>query len=304
MDIRVLGQQFYSYASHIRGFSQHTIRRYRFALEPFVRDTGVSHVEEVTSEMVRTWFYRGRSNKEWSASTFRTYYKSLKVFFGWCIRQGHLTQNPVTDIECPRLEKKLPPKLTKQEALRLLEAVFNYPYRDAYLRFRNHALFATFIFAGLRRQEVINLKLTDVDLENRSIFVRQGKGSKDRVIPMNETLAEILMRYVQARRRLGKTCPEFFASFPRNEGLCQEGIILLIKKMRAASHIRFTAHLLRHTFATLMLEGGCDIYSLSKMMGHTDISTTTIYLAASIEHLRAQISKHPMSVSSSIETYR
>src|SRR5713226_2043788 len=296
MDIRVLSQQFYSYASYIRGFSQATIKRYQNTLEPFRRETGVSDVEQVTPEMVRTWFFKGRTNRKWSASTFQTYYKSLTVFFCWCIREGHIIQNPVAGIERPRLEKKLPPKLTKQEALRLLEVVFNYPYCHPYLRFRNHALFATFIFAGLRRQEAINLKLTDVDLENRSIFVRQGKGSKDRIIPMNQTLREILMRYLQERRRLGRTCPEFFASYRQNRGFAQEGIILLIKNIRAASNIRFTAHMLRHTFATLMLEGGCDIYSLSKMMGHTDISTTTIYLAASIEHLRAQISKHPMSV--------
>jgi site-specific recombinase XerD len=232
----------------------------------------------------------------WTACTFWTYHKSLSVFFKWCVREGHIAQNPVAGIERPRLEKKLPPKLTKQKALRLLEVVVNYPYCDPYLRFRNHALLATFIFAGLRRQEAINLKLTDVDIENGSIFVRQGKGSKDRVIPMNQTLREILIRYLQERRRLGRTCPEFFASYRQNRGLAEQGIILLIKNIRAASNIRFTAHKLRHTFATLMLEGGCDIYSLSKMMGHTDISTTTIYLAASIEHLRAQMCKHPMSI--------
>ena len=69
----------------------------------------------------------------------------------------------------------------------------------------------------------------------------------------------------------------------------------LVEKMRASSGITFTVHKLRHTFATLMLEGGCDIYSLSKMMGHSDIKTTTIYLAASAEHLRTQMTKHPLN---------
>ncbi len=295
MDIRVLGQQYESYGNYFRGFSPHTIRRYQNCLDLFQRETGVIEVEQVTPEMIRTWFFKGRTIRGWSATTFLTYYRTLLTFFKWCIRERHITKNPVADLERPRKEKKLPRRLTKQEALRLLEVVYNYPYRHPYLRFRNHALFATFIFAGLRRQEAVNLKLTDVDLENRSIFVRQGKGSKDRIIPMNETLREILMRYLQERRRLGKTCPEFFASYPQNRGFAKEGIILLVQNIRAASNIRFTAHMLRHTFATLMIEGGCDIYSLSKMMGHTDISTTTIYLAASVEHLRAQISKHPMS---------
>src|SRR5207249_11222430 len=105
------------------------------------------------------------------------------------------------------------------------------------------------------------------DLENRSIFVRQGKGSKDRIIPMNETLREILMRYLQERRRLGKTCPEFFASYPQNRGFAKECIILLVQIISAASTIRFTAHMLRHTFATLMIEGGCDIRSEERRVG-------------------------------------
>src|SRR5947199_9352776 len=107
---------------------------------------------------------------------------------------------------------------------------------------------------------------------------------------MNETLREILMRYLQERRRLGKTCPEFFASYPQNRGFGKEGIILLVQNIRAASNSRFTAHMLRDTFATLMIGGGGDIYSLSILMGHTDISTTRIYLGASVDHLRPQIS--------------
>ena len=294
MDLQVLGSQFESYSTHIRGFSKDTVRRYHGALGLFLRETQVRELEEVTPGMVRTWFFHGRSDRGWSAATFQTYYKSLLVFFRWCIHEGHLAQNPVADIERPRLEKKLRRKLTKQEALQLLEYAYNYPYPHAYLRFRNHAMLATFIFAGLRKNELVSLTLADVDLENRSILVRQGKGSKDRVIPINPTLGGILTRYLQERKRLGKTCPQLFASFIRNVGITQEGIHLLIGQIRRASKLQFSAHSLRHTFATLMLEGGCDLYSLSKMMGHENIQTTTIYLAASVEHLRSEMSKHPM----------
>jgi len=77
-------------------------------------------------------------------------------------------------------------------------------------------------------------------------------------------------------------------------GFTDTGMKRLVEKMNAASGIKFSAHKLRHSFATMMLEGGCDIYSLSRMMGHSDIKTTTIYLAATAEHLRDQIGKHPM----------
>lgn len=206
-----------------------------------------------------------------------------------------MPSNPTDDIEMPKTEKKLPPKLTKQEATRLLEVVYNYPYPYSYLRYRNHAIFATFMYAGLRKNELLHLKMTDVDLTNLSVFIRQGKGSKDRIVPISTTLAGILRRYLEERTRLRKTCPEFFASLNRNVGFTDTGMKRLVALMRKESGIQFSVHKLRHTFATLMLEGGCDIFSLSKMLGHSDIKTTTIYLAASPEHLRSQMLKHPLN---------
>ena len=155
-----------------------------------------------------------------------------------------------------------------------------------------------FIFAGLRRQELLKLKYADVDLENFTIFVRQGKGNKDRIIPMSTTLAQTLKKYIEERKRLNRTCPEFFVSLNRNSGYSSDGLKHLVRQLNETTGIKFNVHKLRHTFATLMLEGGCDIYSLSKMMGHSDIKTTTIYLSASVEHLRAQIVKHPMNAES------
>lgn len=199
------------------------------------------------------------------------------------------------DIEVPKMEKKLPSKLTKQDAIRILEVVDNYPYDNKFLRYRNYAIFSTFIMCGLRKQELLNLKYTDVDIENLSIFIRQGKGSKDRVIPINYRLAESLQKYIEVRKKAYKTCPEFFTSYTYDMGFTESGIKRLVERINEASGIKFHVHKLRHTFATLMLEGGCDIFSLSKMMGHSDIKTTTIYLAASVQHLRGQILKHPLN---------
>jgi site-specific recombinase XerD len=211
------------------------------------------------------------------------------------MQEGYLKDNPASDMEMPKLEKRIPPKLSKQDALKLLEVVYNYPYDYKFLRYRNHAIFAMFLFAGLRKAELLNLKFTDVDLENMSIFVRQGKGSKDRIVPIPQKLAEILRVYLQERSRLKKTCPEFFTSLNRNCGFTNTGMKRLVEKIVKASKIQFSVHKLRHTFATLMLEGGCDIYSLSRMLGHSDIKTTTIYLSATAEHLRQQIIKHPLN---------
>jgi len=295
MQLHFLVSQFCGYSSFIKNFSRDTIRRYRGVIDLFISDSRITEVQEINKNIVRTWFSNGRIMRRWSVCTFLTYHKTLKVFFRWCIREGYLAEDPAADLELPKLERKLPPKLTKQEALRILETVYNYPYDNLFARCRDHAIFATLIFAGLRRQELLALKFADVDLGNLSIFVRQGKGHKDRIVPITPTLADLLARYLNERQRLGRTCPEFFASFFHNAPFPDIEFRRLIDRIKAASGIRFTAHMLRHTFATLMLEGGCDIYSLSKMLGHTDIKTTTIYLAASVEHLRAQINKHPLN---------
>ncbi len=296
MEMRVLCQKFYDYSSSILGYSKNTILRYRHAINFYCQFAKISQIEQVSEENVRALFFHGRSQRNWTPNTFLCYHKSLLVFFRWCISQGFMKQkNPIPDIEKPRVEKRLPVKLTKQNTLRLLEIVYNYPWQCKFLRYRNHAIFATYIFCGLRKQELLKLKYTDVDIENLSVFIRQGKGNKDRIVPMSPTLAIILNKYLEERVRMKKTCPEFFASFTRNMGLTDTGVRNLVDKIRKASGINFTIHKLRHTFATLLLEGGCDIYSLSKMMGHTNIGTTTIYLYASAEHLRGQLMKHPLN---------
>jgi len=295
MDIEILASQFYGYSSYVKGFTKSTIARYRVAINLYRRIAQINCIEEVTEINVKAFLLNGRTERKWKVNSFISFYISLRVFFRWCVKEGYLKQNPTDDIELPKMEKRLPPKLTKQDTLKLLEIVYNYPYDYKFLRYRNHAIFSMFVFAGLRKNELLKIKYQDVDIENLSIFVSQGKGSKDRVVPMSYTLAQSLKRYLLERKRLNKTCPEFFASMNRNHGYTESGMKRLVIQMREASGLKFTVHKLRHTFATLMLEGGCDIYSLSRMMGHSDIKTTTIYLAASAEHLRSQMVKHPLN---------
>lgn len=295
MDIEILAGKFYDYSLHMRGYSPQTIRRYRTVILLYKKNAALQTIEDINEVNLREFFLNGRVGRNWASTTFITFHMSLSVFFRWCVSNGYMQKNFTEGIELPKVEKRLPPKLTKQDAMKLLEVVYNYPYDYPYLRYRNHAIFSLFVFAGLRRSELLKLKFTDVDFDNLSIFVHQGKGSKDRIVPMSYTLAQTLKRYVEERKRINRTCPEFFGSLNRNVGLTTTGLKRVVIKMRKASGLKFTVHKLRHTFATLMMEGGCDIFSLSRMMGHSDIKTTTIYLSASAEHLRAQMTKHPLN---------
>ena len=122
-----------------------------------------------------------------------------------------------------------------------------------------------------------------------------GKGEKDRFVPLNQSLIEHLQRYLRERDRRNRQCPFFFVSLKADKPLGDKTIPRLVRKLRDASGVYFSPHMLRHTFATLTLEGGADIFAISKMMGHSDIKTTTIYLYATIEHLQAEVAKHSMS---------
>lgn len=297
MQIEKLLESFCNYSRFIKGLSESTIKRYQQKIGNFIRQSEVQSFDDITEEKVLQFFYAGRMERKWKATTYHTYYMTLTVFFQWAITHGHLKKNYVKDIELPKIPKSLPKNLSKQQADTILEATINYPFSHRFIRYRNHAIIATFIFAGIRKNELFKLTLDDVDIENRTLFIN-GKGNKQRFIPISNRLTEILERYFKERQKLKKTCPAFFTSFGLNKAYTNSGLSRVISTIRESSGIYFRAHVLRHTFATLMLEGGCDIYSLSKMMGHNDIKTTTLYLSASAEHLRNVLLKHPLEKNS------
>jgi site-specific recombinase XerD len=195
MDIQLLSQKFFDYSKYIKGYAVPTIRRYRQVINYYCNHAKISQIEEVSPENLRDLFYYGRTSQNWTTNTFICYHKSLAVFFRWCIKEGHMQEPNLTNaIEVPRLEKRLPNKLNKQETMRILEVVDNYPYDTKFLRYRNYAIFATFIMSGIRKKELLTLKYTDVELENLSIFIRQGKG-KNGVAQTSTVPNSLLLRH-------------------------------------------------------------------------------------------------------------
>src|SRR5207249_5648551 len=153
MDITLLIRRLCDEARQFRGFTEATIRRYRTVLELFAKQANVREIESVNESCVRNWFFQGRTERRWSAQTFRTYHKTLKVFFRWCRKNGQLQAEPLTDIALPKADRRLPPRLSRAEATLLLEVTDNHPWPDAFVRHRNHGIVATFLFAGLLNSE-------------------------------------------------------------------------------------------------------------------------------------------------------
>lgn len=287
---------FCDYLLTIKNYRPTTVSGYRHSFKAFHNALpDVERLDQVSPMLAQQFFFWGRNQRQWKPATFITHHKHLNVFCAWAVKNGVIANNPFSSIEKPRLEKKLPTRLSRQDAINVIDAATSLEYDHPFLRLRNHAIFAMFLYCGLRKYELLKLVCRDVDLDNLIVSVRQGKGNKDRVVPIPHPLKTILLRYLEARNALGRSCQLFFISMHKDCGFTHSGLIRLIRRIEKATGTKFYPHMLRHTFATLMIEGGCDIYSLSKMMGHNDIKTTTIYLSASVEHLRAEMTKHPLN---------
>ena len=120
MEIKALAERFFEYARYMRSYTPDTIRRYRSSLTSFLSSSGVRRIEDVSTPIVQSWFLRGRADKGWKIATFLTYHKTLVVFFRWCVKNGYLARSPMDEIEIPKLERRIPARLTKDEAMRLL----------------------------------------------------------------------------------------------------------------------------------------------------------------------------------------
>jgi site-specific recombinase XerD len=296
-ELRSWHEQFCQHCLVMKGQSPYTVAGYRDTIKSFIRFTGAARLSDVTLGNVERWISLGTAQRCWSPVTSRGRIKYMIVFAKWLVARGQLDSNPLTDISMPRIPKKIPKSLSRDQAEELLRFARNCRFRSKFEAARAYAVLATFIYTGIRKRELRDLELRDVDLDHGVIMIRQGKGAKDRIITIPPQLSQVLNGYLQYRvhPRFG-ALPYFFVGTKAQGRLGTKVLSRIVEKIRDSSGIYFAPHMLRHTYATLMLEGGCDIFSLSKLLGHADIKTTTIYLTATIEHLRKQSSKHPVAL--------
>ncbi len=294
-EITILVDQCLLHLEHIQDLSLSYRTSVKDTLRIFCRDTHIVSLSECTRDNIENWLIDRRIKNKWKASSFRSRHRNLNVFFRWLLKRWKITENPMIDIELPKLQTSLPKGLSRENAEMIIQGARRLRYAYKYEEKRNVAIFALMIFTGLRKQEVTHLRMEDVSIEKMSISVICGKGGKDRIVPISTRLASYLMDYLRERKRLAKTSEFFFTSAQFDRGIWIACIDNLIVKIKEKTKIYFSAHSLRHSFATLMLEGGCDIYTLSKMMGHSKITTTTIYLSCSSRMMMSSIEKHPMN---------
>jgi integrase/recombinase XerD len=245
----------------------------------------------------RTWLfeYRKSDGEPLSPTSQRTRIGALKRFFQWLLEQGHTTTNPAKKLRLPkRTVRALPRTLSRSEIRRLMAQ----PNILDPLGLRNRAILELFYATGLRRMELVGLDVDDLDLSSGSLMIREGKGGKDRILPLATNTIRWLAAYLRRSRPKLAVDPNEKAAFISGYGsrfnMNYIGNWMRRTMERAGISKEGSCHLLRHSCATHMLENGADLRCIQQLLGHSRLDTTQIYTDISIRHLRMVYnSTHP-----------
>jgi integrase/recombinase XerD len=270
-----------------KGLSRNTVEAYSHDLNRFLeylKKEGIEEVQSIRKLDVRAYLLLLRKEKL-SNKTIARNLVALRTFFRFLVQEGILQTHPVEDIESPRTTKTLPEILSLKEVERLLEQ----PDLRTSLGIRDRAMLEALYATGMRVSELIQLPTNQVNLEGGFVLLF-GKGSKERIVPLGSEAIKWVSFYLRvARARLAKGKEALPLFIDRSgTGISRQRFWKSIKEYgrKAGIRKRITPHLLRHSFASHLLERGADLRSVQMMLGHADISTTQIYTHVSGERLK------------------
>ena len=269
-----------------KNYSEHTLLNYRLDLEEFFLFLSHDDVKAVDYPVLRRFLAHLRA-KDLKPRSVSRKLSSLRSFFKYLQREGVIEKNPAALLQTPKLDKTLPHFMTEQDAVRLMEA----PAGDTLSDRRDKAIVETLYSAGIRVSELVGMSVTDVDLISNVIKVF-GKGKKERIVPMGEKACAALTDYLAARGSEAK------AIFLNKSGgrLTARSVRNIINKhiTRQSVAQKVHPHMLRHSFATHMLDHGADLRCVQELLGHVNLSTTQIYTHLTTDRLRQVYAKaHP-----------
>ena len=293
-----------------RNWSETTLKtqthhQYRFIL--WAAERGLHYANDITLPILERYqrylfTYRKSNGEALSSRTQRSQLGPLMVWFGWMTRSHLLLADPASGLVLPRLEKRLPRQILSVEEV---EQVLALPDITTLQGVRDRALLELLWSTGMRRMEVAGLDQYAIDASRRTVTIRQGKGKKDRVVPIGERALKWMQHYQQQVRPQLLVNPEVTALFVALDGLAgltPNGITGVTKLYILGSGLSRwgSCHLFRHAMATQMLENGADIRWIQAMLGHASLESTQIYTQVSIRALQAvHASTHPAEQSDS-----
>ena len=275
MTIEILLNQFYTDLLLVKRDSEQTAITYKISAEEFLNWLVTEHIK-LKDVSVQNLLYYIIKRKEDGCSelTIAKDISALRAFGDYLERKGMWSENPAMELDKPKAARNLPKVLSIEQIDSLLDSIDKTSLSGK----RDDALFELVYSCGLRISEVCTLKLANLHLEERLILVH-GKGDKERLVPFGDRAYEKLLIYLQeVRPELVKEriVAEVFVNY-RGEAISRKGVWKRFKELEALSGVEAKVHTLRHSFATHLLQGGADLRSVQEMLGHSDLSTTTIY---------------------------
>lgn len=283
-------EKFTNYLAVEKNSSPHTITNYTVDLRGFELFLGEKDISSVDHLLLRKFLADLRA-KNYSKRTVARKLASLRSFFRFLYREGHIKTNPITAISTPKLDKKLPVVLDEGKVAKLVQS----PSEDDLAGLRDRAILETLYSAGVRVSELVGLDVRNVDLIGEVIKVL-GKGSKERMIPIGGPAVSAIRKYIDKRDQV--PAQDRNAVFLNHNGrrLTDRSVRRILNKYitqtSVAEHI--SPHSLRHSFATHLLDRGADLRSVQELLGHANLSTTQIYTHVTMDRLKSVYDKaHP-----------
>ena len=300
-------EEYISFLKIERGLSLNTISSYYLDLMKFHTYTAGEKIDfKKLSPLFFQNFLSYLAELNLNGKTRARFYSSIKGFYKFLFKRGIINEFPFKDIEYPFVTKKLPDFLSKDEINRILSVEFISEGRrkkqkqsQDFENIRNKAVIELLYSSGLRISELADIKLENFNFDMNFMRIR-GKGSKERIVPFGIPFKELLKVYLPLRQKYAKQGGNNLFIAERGHPLTRQGLWKIIKKAAILAKVdkNITPHMLRHTFATHLLEGGADLRSIQQMLGHSSISTTEIYTHTDISHLKEQHTKfHPRNAS-------
>lgn len=293
-------QEFISFATLERCLEPTTIDWYQRSINPFYKYLRYKllqpNLDVLTTENLRAYFISQRHCGT-SPRTMLNRMQGLRSFCTFLVKRGHLPKNPFEGLEKPKLPRRLPEFLDEEESRELLQACINMKrlYKSQWAR--DVSIISLFLFTGLRRKELLNLKMQDFNAERG--YIKVFAKNKERIIPLNETVKEYLLDYLKVRPERKSVENLFVSTNRKKSGLTHQGLYDLFAELR--KKVKFRKHIspqiLRHTFCTLMLRSGVNLRDIQLLAGHSDISTTArFYLGCDDKQLKSAVDKHPLNI--------
>lgn len=290
--VRDLITAYLEYLQVEKGLSLNTLENYKRDLMTlkWYGETIRKEIEDLNKNDLGGWL-KSQFDGGLSASTITRRISTVRGFYKYLIEDGLLVISPTVNLTYLRSEKKIPKPLNIDEVEILLEA----PDLNTFAGIRDRALMEMLYAAGLRVSEVVNLKISDISTE-RAILICRGKGAKQRFIPLGRSALSFLLKYLDIRNLiLNGTTSEILFINERKVKMSRQSVWRILRRYADQAGIgKVNPHLLRHTFASHLMQRGADSRSVQMLLGHSDLSTTQIYTHMSSQHLSESIKQfHP-----------